>query len=255
MKAFIQKIVIYPVKACLGIELKHVVVDSEGVALDRKWAIWDARNKKIITQSNLNHVASLSTHIDGETLVLETRGKRSPLVSLQDDQDKINDSIDKGARTIDVVDEGDSIGNWLSEALQVPQLRLLKHNNAAQKRFRWDPHFLVIAQASLDDLNRRLPSPIPMDRFRPTLVLDGVEAYVENSTRILRGPGLTLEATGFCYRCIYTTIDQKTGIKQGKEPLKTLARFKRDEKGVIFGHYFHERAPGHVQVGDVFSFC
>ena len=96
---------------------------------------------------------------------------------------------------------------------------------------------LVISRASLAELNSRLPKPLPMERFRPNVVIDGVEAYDEDRIHELRAGEVTLRIVKPCTRCSITTTDQQAGAVDGVEPLKTLKeyRFDRELRGVAFG--------------------
>jgi uncharacterized protein YcbX len=109
--------------------------------------------------------------------------------------------------------------------------------------------FLLISEASLADLNRRLAEPLPMNRFRPNLVVAGGEPYQEDSwTRIEIG-GIGLQVVKPCGRCLVTTTDQITG-ERGKEPLRTLATYRKRDGEVMFGQNVLHEAPGHLRIGD-----
>ena len=111
------------------------------------------------------------------------------------------------------------------------------HGVEALNRFTDGFPWLLISQASLDDLNSRLPTPLPMNRFRPNIVIDGVPAYAEDSVDEFRMDGVTLTPVKACTRCAIPTTDQMTGERESDEPLRTLReyRFSRELKGVIFG--------------------
>ena len=95
---------------------------------------------------------------------------------------------------------------------------------------------LVCNQASLEDLNRRLPAPLPMTRFRPNLVVDGLPPYAEDGIEELRFGAVRLGLVKACTRCSTTTIDQESGESSGN-PLEVLRtyRFDRALRGVTFG--------------------
>ena len=95
----------------------------------------------------------------------------------------------------------------------------------------------MISQASLDDLNSRLPQPLPMNRFRPNIVVDGLPAYGEDDVHEFATDGVTLRGVKPCTRCTITTTNQATAEREGEEPLRTLRsyRFSRELKGVLFG--------------------
>ena len=96
---------------------------------------------------------------------------------------------------------------------------------------------LVISRASLADLNSRLPKALPMARFRPNIVIDGVGAYDEDRIHELRADDVALRIVKPCTRCSITTTDQETGERDGEEPLATLKTYRFDAalRGVLFG--------------------
>jgi uncharacterized protein YcbX len=108
---------------------------------------------------------------------------------------------------------------------------------------------LVASHASLEDLNRRLAEPIPMNRFRPNLVLSGTDPFEEDSWPAFELGGIRFRAAKKCGRCQVTTTNQDTA-EVGQEPLRTLATFRRDGNTVLFGAYFVPESGGVVRVGD-----
>lgn len=96
---------------------------------------------------------------------------------------------------------------------------------------------LALSNASLADLNARLARPLPMNRFRPNLVLDGLEPYAEDCIDELYTDGVTLKIVKPCTRCSITTTDQDAAQRDGDEPLRTLKGYRYDPKlnGVLFG--------------------
>ena len=108
---------------------------------------------------------------------------------------------------------------------------------------------LLISEASLEDLNRRLESPVPMDRFRPNLIVRGCGPYAEDGWDEIRAGGAVLRVAEACPRCVITTVDQGSG-ERGKEPLKTLATYRKSGGEVLFGRNLIHTSPGTVRVGD-----
>jgi uncharacterized protein YcbX len=110
---------------------------------------------------------------------------------------------------------------------------------------------LLLSEASLDDLNARMADPLPMNRFRPNLVVTGCAPYAEDDWRELEIGDVSLHVVKPCARCAITTVDQDLGQFAGKEPLRTLARYRRGEKGkVLFGqNVIHESTTGVLNVG------
>jgi uncharacterized protein YcbX len=109
---------------------------------------------------------------------------------------------------------------------------------------------LAISEASLAHLNAKLDSPLPMNRFRPNIVLRGAMEHEEDGWTVLRVGEVEFRAGGRCGRCIVTTTDQDTG-ERGVEPLVTLAKYRRDERNAItFGQYWMHCGPGKIRVDD-----
>jgi uncharacterized protein YcbX len=108
---------------------------------------------------------------------------------------------------------------------------------------------LLIGQASLDDLNKRLAEPLPMNRFRPNIVFEGGEPYSEDLMDHIAINGIDMYGVKLCARCIMTTIDQQTATKH-KEPLKTLARYRRKGNKILFGQNLAFNSTGVLNIGD-----
>jgi hypothetical protein len=109
--------------------------------------------------------------------------------------------------------------------------------------------FLLISEESLADLNRRLAEPLPMNRFRPNLVVAGGEPYAEDGWNKIQIGGVVLRVMKPCGRCVVTTTDQATG-ERGQEPLRTLATYRRRDGEVMFGQNVVHENTGHLQIGD-----
>jgi uncharacterized protein len=112
----------------------------------------------------------------------------------------------------------------------------------------------VISAESLRDLNSRLDDPLPMNRFRPNVVVEGLGPFGEDSARFLRIGEVEIELVRPCARCVITTTDQDSGVR-GREPLRTLAAFRTREldgggRGVVFGQNGIPRTTGTIAVGD-----
>ena len=110
--------------------------------------------------------------------------------------------------------------------------------------------FLLISEESLADLNRRLAQPLPMNRFRPNLVVAGAHPYAEDDWHRIEVGGIPMRVVKPCGRCVVTTTDQANG-ERGKEPLRTLATYRKQGGEVMFGqNVLHER-PGRLRIGDL----
>jgi uncharacterized protein YcbX len=156
-------------------------------------------------------------------------------------------------------DAGDAASVWLSQFLG-EDVRLVGIDNDYQRFIRGSDidqtsladgyPFLILSRPSLDDLNERLDFPVEISRFRPNIVVDGCDPYEEDSWSRIKIGNCLLRASSPCTRCVITTLDPKTGQHQGKEPLRTLAQYRKTEQGVIFGQNFtNESKSGQIEIG------
>jgi uncharacterized protein YcbX len=245
--AHIAALNIYPVKACRGIALDRALVLATGFEHDREWLIVTSEGR-FLTQREEPRLALIETALTPSTLELRVPNGASLQVPLGMTGERIEVTCwrDRCA----AFDAGSQIAASLSDYLG-RSVRLVRFDPAGRRvssaewtqgvegfaqfadAFAW----LVISEASLDDLNARLPSPLPMNRFRPNIVLGGVGAFDEDRVHEFVADGVRLRAVKPCTRCVVTTTDQATGTRDGEEPLKTLRQFRFDRqlKGVAFG--------------------
>ena len=164
-----------------------------------------------------------------------------------------------------LVDQGAAIAEWFSQFLGHPchltrmaqdWVRPVSPNFARRERDRVslaDGYpYLIISEESLADLNSRLDEPLPMNRFRPNIVIAGSGIpYGEDRLDRIRLGEVELDIVKPCARCAITTTDQQTTLR-GKEPLKTLATYRRDETtgSVMFGQNVLPATTGLLRVGD-----
>ncbi len=153
------------------------------------------------------------------------------------------------------VDQGDEAAAWFADLLG-RECRLVRFAGRRETsrgggvvQYADGYPLLLISKESLDDLNGRLAEPLPMNRFRPSLVVEGLGAFGEDGARLLRIGGTLIEAIKPCTRCVITTTDQETG-ERGREPLRTLAAYRSGEGGLLFGQNCVPRTVGTLAVGD-----
>jgi uncharacterized protein YcbX len=157
-----------------------------------------------------------------------------------------------------------NIGEWFSDILGLPCNLVFMPKSAERKvslkyaaknesvSFADGMPYLLIGQASLDDLNSRLEQPVPMDRFRPNLVFSGGEGFEEDEWNQVKIGNAIFKITKPCVRCVMTTIDQATG-KKNKEPLKTLSAYRNVGGKVLFGQNMSLLEGREIKVGDHIS--
>lgn len=110
--------------------------------------------------------------------------------------------------------------------------------------------FMLLSQASLDDLNARLPVPLPMRRFRPNLMVAGATPFAEDTWKRVRIGNVVFRVAKPCERCIIPTVDPQAGVFAGKEPLRTLATYRKVGSKVLFGQNLIAEGMGVLRVGD-----
>ncbi len=262
---YIAELYIYPIKSCGAISLQSVKTDKYGLQHDRQWMIIN-KNNEFLTQRELPILSLIIPSIKDEKLTITLPDTSTQSVPKYAESGTIIKTQVWDDEVL-VHDCGDEIASFLSEYCQ-QNVRLVKIGSLFSREvqsgiidFTTEVGFadsyplLLISQLTLDDLNSRLLSPIPMNRFRPNIVINGGSAYQEDHWRKLRTENHTVLHFGKrCSRCVITTIDQSTAIS-GKEPLKTLASYNRDHRGrVMFGSYWAYQEYGNtLRVGDTVS--
>lgn len=244
---YITELNIYPVKSCRGIALTRALLQPAGLEHDREWMIVRP-NGRFVTQREQPRLASIVPAIQAGFLVLRAPEGGELCVPLQHDGAIMQCLCWRD--TCPAIDAGDQAAAWLNRNLGEP-LRLVRFDAAhrrlssldwtdgveAENRFTDGYPLLLLSEASLTDLNSRLAVPVPMNRFRPNLVLGGLAPYEEDAVDELYADGLRLRAVKPCTRCVVTTTDQQTGQVTGPEPIRTLTtyRLSRHPPGVLFG--------------------
>lgn len=254
-------IYLYPVKSLGGLRVPQAELTARGLRYDRRWLVVDQRGQ-FLTQRVLPRMALLHLEYAHNGFIIRhiQRPDLRPLLVPFAAEHKgtqfvtIWDDMVFAYRGLPEHDE------WLSEALGQP-VRLVHMPEAALRdadgghapglvSFADAYPYLLIGQASLDDLNQRLPDgPVPMNRFRPNLVVGGAEAYAEDSWYEFELGGLRFQGIRPCARCVLTTTDQQTGLR-GPEPLRTLAGYRTRGNKVMFGLNTVGPAQGELRVGD-----
>jgi len=237
---------IYPVKSCRGIALDRAQLANTGFKHDRNWLIVN-ENNRFQTQRELPQLSLIKTHLEGTHLKLSAHGMPDLLVPLAVDGEKV--SVKVWSDPCSGIDTGAAAAAWLSGFLSKtvrllcfdaestrPCSREWVGDAVAQSMFADEFPLLVLSEASLENLNHRLTVPMPMNRFRPNIVLSGLKAHDEDRIRELYSPNARLRLVKPCARCAITTTDQATG-RVGEEPLRTLKSYRWDPKlrGVMFG--------------------
>jgi uncharacterized protein YcbX len=271
----VASLYIYPIKSCAGVPVPNWTITRYGFTHDREFLVVDEQ-ENFLTQRTHPKLALVQPLLEHDLLRL--RAPDLPEITLPwfgspaDHQVEPRRSVTIWRDQVEADDLGDDIAAWLSTHLGC-NVRLVRigsqyrrmiqkekvprvHQDALGIRevsFADAYPFLIISEASLADLNQRLPQPIPMNRFRPNIVIGGaLEPYAEDHWQTVEIGSLRFRHGGPCVRCVVTTTDQIT-LERSHEPLKTLALYRRNgDGGVNFGmNFFCESSTGMIQVGDI----
>ncbi|BAC91022.1 MOSC domain-containing protein [Gloeobacter violaceus] len=260
MATHVSGLFVYPVKSCRGIALEAAELGTRGIRLDREWMVVNERGT-FISQRSYVRLALVETALTEARLRLSAPEMGYIEVPLAHEPGPAAEVTVWGDRCA-AVDQGEEAARWFGELLKTP-CRLVRMAPdwvrpvnpryappGSQVGFADGYPLLVLSEASLADLNTRLAEPLPMDRFRPNLVVTGCEAYAEDTWPAVRVGEVTLRAAKPCVRCKITTIDQQTARPTGEEPLRTLATYRQIDKGQIFGQNMVHASPGRIALGD-----
>jgi hypothetical protein len=257
---------VYPVKSCRGIALTQVELTPRGLRHDREWMVVTPEGS-FLTQRELPRLALIAPDIAAIGLQLQAPGAGRIAVALEAGAGPSREVVVWGD-TVLACDAGEAVAHWLSDFL-LRSVRLVRFDPARQRPT--DPAWsagrpgesafsdgypvLVLSRASLSDLNARLPQALPLDRFRPNLVLEGCDPYAEDSLRVLQSGTAMLRLVKPCTRCVITTTDQSTAERDGEEPLRTLRsyRWSSELRGVTFGQNAIVESAGTLRVGDAIT--
>jgi uncharacterized protein YcbX len=255
---------IYPIKSCRGIALDQATVRAKGLLWDREYMLVDTRGN-FLSQRQYPQLATVGVAIQDHSLIL-TQENKSFILHPQD----------KGYRSAVLIwrdrtwgiDQGDTVASWFSEILRQP-CRLVRQapevirpvdpryapNTSTPVSFADGYPLLLTGEGSLAQLNRRLAekgnSAVPMDRFRPNVVVDTTTPFIEDEWQKIEVGEVKFWVVKPCSRCLVPTTDQNTGERNPEqEPLKTLQSFRRSPLGVLFGQNLIPESLGIIRRGD-----
>ncbi|HAS39506.1 MAG TPA: MOSC domain-containing protein [Microscillaceae bacterium] len=259
MKITLTNLHTYPIKSLQGVDLDTAIVENRGLKLDRRWMITEP-DGMFITQRKYPQLALVRLQVTDEALVLEAPEMSRLQIGLTENTG-VSKYVQVWSDECAALEVSQAANQWFSDYLKTPlQLMYMpddtnrlveaKHNiNNHITSFSDGYPFLLISEASLADLNTRLEQPVPMNRFRPNLVVSGTEAYAEDTWKKIRVGEVVFHVAKACSRCVFTTIDQATGEK-GVEPLKTLSQYRKQGTKVLFGQNLLQESNGVLKVGD-----
>ncbi|MFH7810903.1 MULTISPECIES: MOSC domain-containing protein [Acetobacter] len=254
---------IYPVKGLHGLSPPMAMLSPWGLDGDRRWMVVDP-DGRFITQRTCRAMALVTPIPTAEGLTL-TRARMQPCPVRFPGSEAPMAVVTVWKDQVQARDAGDMVAAWLEQALgqpcrlvwmHRPELARIRQLGAQQRPVSFaDGYPLLLANtASLDELNTRLPAGqgVPMTRFRANIVLSGAQPWAEDGWRRLSiGGSVVVRVLAPCSRCVVTSIDQNTAqVPNPKEPLATLASFRRAQGGVMFAQNAVVEKGGLISVGD-----
>ncbi|MFI9232786.1 MOSC domain-containing protein [Streptomyces rimosus] len=270
LKPFLCAIHRYPVKSVAGSGPGEAVVEPWGIAGDRRWMLVDAAHR-FVTQRSRPRLATV-TAAELPDGALRLTAPDMPPLTVPVPEPGATVTVEIWRDEVEAVPASGAAAEWFSTYLDVPVQ--LVHLDDPAKRRPVDPDYarpgetvgfadgfplLLTTTASLDALNSlvargRHPDegPLPMDRFRPNVVVEGTEPWDEDQWERVRIGEVTFRVVKPCGRCVITTTDQRTGHR-GKEPLRTLAGHRRFGDQLVFGQNLIPEGTGTLRVGDPFE--
>jgi uncharacterized protein YcbX len=255
----LSELYLYPVKSARGIPLSTGQLDGFGLARDRRWMVVDQAGR-FVSQREAHQLALVEVGLDGADLLVDGPGM-SELRVVTPPADAPAEPVTVWADTCLAQAGEPDVAQWFSRFLGRPaRLVYMPDTTVRTANPRYVPDrrrvafadaypLLLIGEGSLDELNRRMPLPLPMNRFRPNLVVAGSGPFAEDQWKAVAIGDVTMDVVKPCDRCVTTTVDQATGTT-GREPLRTLAQFRKWNGQVYFGQNIVHRAPGTVRKGD-----
>ena len=258
-QSVLSQLNIYPLKSAGGISLEKTITEARGLAYDRRWMVVDDTGQ-FMTQRTYPKMALIITSLSTQTLILNAPGMSKlflPLFPTEGDSQEVkiwNDLCE--AWTVNP-----EATTWISEYIG-KSCKLVympdRSNRPIDANYAVDEYqvafsdgypLLLISEASLNELNSRLPEIVTMKRFRPNLVVTNTEPYEEDSCKKIIVGECEFNVVKPCSRCILTTVDPENGKFSGKEPLRTLATYRTVNGKVMFGQNMITTIQGTLKVG------
>ncbi|MEM8497433.1 MAG: MOSC N-terminal beta barrel domain-containing protein [Pseudomonadota bacterium] len=257
----ISELFIYPIKSCAGTAVESFELDRFGPTHDRRWMLVDEQGL-LITQREVARMALIKPALTESGLRITYHDQ---LIDVDTPVSGEPKAVQVWADRVQAYDAGRAASDFFSRVLErtaslvwMPETteRQVKHSSASAAEtvgFADAFPLLLISQASLDDLNSRLDQPVPMNRFRPNIVVQGCDAFAEDSWSKLTSENSVLNVVEPCSRCVMPSINQATAEKNSAI-LRVLASYRRGEDGkTYFGQNLLYQGSARLSVGQVFT--
>ncbi|XP_075436915.1 mitochondrial amidoxime-reducing component 1-like [Ascaphus truei] len=275
----VSQLLVYPVKSCRGVSVQEaectVLGLRSGELRDRQWLVVTEEGH-MVTGRQEPRMVLISVSDRGDSMSLGAPGMEELLVPVSlPKSNKVKDCRVFGT-DIQGRDSGEEASRWLTSYFKSSQPYHLVHYESGGMQPRrskdMDQLFretdviaypdaspvMLLSEASLEELNRRLSQPVTLGNFRPCIVVSGCQPFVEDTWDDVKVGTTRLKRVMACGRCILTTVDPDTGVLTRKEPLDTLRTFRMCEPSMshvhknspLFGQYYGVEKTGALRVGD-----
>jgi len=247
--ATVSELVLYPIKSCAGLSVPEARLALDGLSADgvhdREWMVV-TREGLFLTQREYPRMATIAPRVEGDDLVVEAPGMAPIRLPLAHDLEAPALEVLIWDEHVMAADCGDAPAAWFADAVGAP-CRLVRFRPdvvrpkisqwtgglPAAARFSDGYPILLIGQSSLDDLNAKLANAgraaLPMNRFRPNVVVEGIDAFEEDFVDAFTDQGISLRPVKPCARCPIPSVDQATGIP-GPDPLDILQTYRANAR-------------------------
>lgn len=261
MAPTLSSIHVYPVKSCAPLQMASATVEDRGFTGDRRWMIVDAK-ARFMTGREQPRLSLIRALPDGNGLAL-TAPDMPPLRLMPPPSAALRVETVVWKSTVQALPAPIDADAWIS--CYLGQSARFVHMDAACVRtvdtrygapgdevsFADGFPLLLISQAALDLLNTKLAAPVPMLRFRPSVVVAATAPHAEDGWKRVRIGAVEFDVVKPCSRCVFTTVDFERGaFDPTGEPLRTLLSYRRAPNGVMFGQNLIPRGRGVLHVGD-----
>ena len=262
----VSELNIFPIKSCKGFSLPEGVTTLRGFAWDRQWMIVQD-DGKFLTQRQIPRMSQILPTVvtespDSDIVQMHLTAPDMPPLTIKSTGIGETRRVVVWNDTCEAVDEGPQVAEWLTDYLKTscslvrfaPQFvrqvdEKYKNNDVDQVGFADGFPFLLISEPSLTDLNERLQEKLPMNRFRPNIVVTGCGPFAEDDWKTIKIGDLLFHVVKPCSRCVITCTDQQTS-KVSVEPLRTLSTYRSQMNKIMFGQNLVPEGAGVVKVGD-----
>lgn len=259
----VSQLFVYPIKSCRGIAVESARVLARGLEYDRRYMLVDAAGR-FLTQRRYPQMALIETAFTADGITVRAPGKEPLQLPFSLNEPALETcQVKVWSDTLEATLAATATNIWFSEymgfACGLVYLADHQHRAVTNEAAAFDDEvsfadgapLLLISRAALDALNDRLDQQVTMNRFRPNIVVEGCEPHAEDNWSSLSIGEARLEVAWACSRCILTTVDPETGVKDpANQPMRTLGEYRRRDRAVYFGQNLLPREFGTIRVGD-----